>query len=137
MNSTIAFAVVAAASLASGAASAAPPADLEDTTWTVQVDGHADQLVITDQYGPGGPGGSTCLKITGEIGIAPIQGIYCPSSGNIQFLHRNLFSGVTVRVFTGKVLDAVLDQPLSMEGTMTTLNEGFGPFGFFEFSATE
>jgi hypothetical protein len=134
---TIAIAVAAAASLASAAASAAPPANLGGTTWTVQANRDAVQLVVTNQGGPGAPGGATCPLIIGTIGIAPMRGWYCPSTGRIHFLHNNLNSGATVRVFTGSVSDEAAGQTLYMGGTMTVVNTAFGPFGEYNFSATQ
>ena len=139
MNSTLVFTVVAAASLVSGVASADPPATLAGTTWTLQVNADSDQLVIHSQMGPGAPGGPTCRLIKGELGFVgvPITGIYCPASGRITFLHNNLHSGVTVRIFTGDVLGGP-DQVPSMQGTMTVVNHGgFGPYGEYAFSATQ
>ena len=137
MKSTIAFAIAAATSFATSAAGASPPPNLGGTTWTVQANQSTAELVITNQGGPGGPGGETCRLIIGTIGIAPIRGWYCPSTGRITFLHNNLSSGATVRVFTGNVSDEVPGQPLNMGGTMTVVNTAFGPFGEYNFSASE
>ncbi|MGH8523870.1 MAG: hypothetical protein ACREA0_11040 [bacterium] len=109
---TTSLAIAAVAVLAAScAASAAPPANLGGTTWTVQV--------------------------TGTIGIAPIRGWYCPSTGRIHFLHNNLGSGKTVRVFTGNLSDDVVGQPLYMAGTMMVDNAAFGDLGEFNFSAVQ
>lgn len=137
MKSIIVVAVAAAASLATAAASAEPPANLGGTTWTVQANRDAEQLVITNQGGPGAPGGATCPLIIGTIGIAPIRGWYCPSTGRIHFLHENLSTGATVRVFTGSLSDDVFDGTLYMGGTMTVVNAAFGPFGEYNFSAAK
>jgi hypothetical protein len=72
-----------------------------------------------------------------HIGIAPIRGGYCPVTGRIHFLHNNLNSHITVRVFTGNVSDGDPGQTWYMGGTMTVVNVGFGPFGEFNFSAVE
>jgi hypothetical protein len=137
MKSIIALAVTLATSLAGGIAAAAPPADLGGTTWNVQANREVVPLVITNQGGPGGPAGATCNLIVGTLGIAPIRGWYCPSTGRIHFLHNNLGSGATMRVFTGNLSDDVPDQPAYIGGTMTVVNIAFGPFGEFNFSATE
>ena len=135
---TTSLAIAAAAVLAaSGAASAAPPANLGGTTWTVQANQDSVQLVITNQGGPGAPGAATCRLIIGTIGIAPIRGWYCPSTGRIHFLHNNLGSGKTVRVFTGNLSDDVIGQPLYMAGTMMVDNAAFGDLGEFNFSAVQ
>ena len=62
---TLACAAVAA--LMSGAVSAAPPANLGNTTWTMQINREIAQLVITSQSGPGAPGAATCRVINGTF----------------------------------------------------------------------
>ena len=136
MKSIITLAL-AAATLASAPAWAAPPANLAGTTWTVQVNRDTVQLVITAQGGAGAPGGSICRLILGTIGIAPIRGWYCPSTGRIHFRHNNLNSGVTVRTFTGNVSDDVVDQNLFMAGTVAIENAAFGDLGEKNFSAVK
>ena len=138
---TTSLAIAAAAVLAaSGAASAAPPANLGNTTWTLQTNQDSTQLVITTQDGPGAPGAATCRTINGELGIAPapaipIRGWYCPSTGRIHFLHKNLNNGNAVRAFTGNLSDEVVDQPLYMAETMMVEDAAHGDLGEFNFSA--
>ena len=134
-------AVVIAAMLTAGillshTASATPPANVTGS-WSILTDQTYTTLDITNQGGPGGPGGSTCRVILGTIGIAPIRGHYCPSTGHIHFLHNNVSTGVTVRTFTGSVSAATASAPAHMAGTMNVVNVGFGPFGEFPFSATK
>ena len=133
----ITFAAVAATFLAAGTASAARPATLAGTTWLLQTNLDSVLLVIDTQGGPGAPGAATCRTINGDIGnVAHIRGWYCPSTGRIHFVHRNLDSGDAVRVFTGSVSDLVPGQPLYMAGTMTVLISAFGDLGEYNFSAT-
>jgi len=132
------FAVAAAALIAAGSASAGRPASLAATTWTLQTNRDAEQLVITSQVGPGGPGGETCRTINGDIGnVAHIRGWYCASTGRIHFVHQNLGPGDAVRVFTGNVSEEVIGQTLYMAGTMTVLVSAFGDLGEYNFSATK
>lgn len=134
---TMTFAVAAATFLAASTVSAERPANLAGTIWTLQTNGDVEQLVITTQGGPGAPGAATCRSINGDIGnVAHIRGWYCPSTGRIHFVHRNLGSGDAVRIFTGNVSDEVLGQPLNMAGTMTVLFSAFGDLGEYNFSAT-
>jgi hypothetical protein len=137
---SLAFGVAAAALFAAGSASAERPASLAGTTWTVQTNRDAVQLVIETQGGPGAPGAVNCRTINGHFNIsAPeiaIRGWYCPSTGRIHFVHRNLASGDAVRVFTGNVSDNVIGQTLYMAGTMTVLISAFGDLGEYNFSAT-
>jgi hypothetical protein len=133
--------VIATAGLAtSGIASAAPPASIRNTTWTLQTNRESVQLLITTQGGPGAPGAATCRTINGELGIAPptieIHGWYCPSTGRIHFLHKNLHSDNAVRAFTGNVSDEAAGQPLYMAGTMMAEDASHGTdLGEFNFSA--
>ena len=134
---TFRLAIAAAALLAAGAASAERPANLAGTTWTLQTNRDAVQLVITTQGGAGAPGAATCRHINGDIGnVAHIRGWYCPSTGRIHFQHKNLGTGNAVRIFTGNVSDDVIGQTLYMAGTMTVLDAAFGDLGEYNFSAT-
>lgn len=139
-SKTLRFAAAAAALLVAGAASAERPANLAGTTWTVQTDRDLVQLVIETQGGAGAPGAATCRTVQGHFNInAPeisIRGWYCPATGRIHFVHRNLGNGNAVRVFTGNLSDDVLGQPLHMAGTMTVLDAAFGELGEYNFSAT-
>ncbi len=141
MRSIIAITVAAVVSLTTYAAAAAPPANLGNTTWTLQANRDSVQLIINSQSGPGAPGAATCRVINGELGIAPptilVHGWYCPSTGRIHFVHKNVGSGNAVRVFTGNVSDDVPGQTLYMAGTMTVLAVAFGDYGEYNFSATQ
>jgi hypothetical protein len=121
---------LAATVLAAGTVSAARPANLARTTWTLQVNGSTETLSITTQGGPGAPGASNCRIINGEIqNIADIRGWYCPATGRIFFLHKNVDSGLAMRVFTGNVSDLVSGQPLHMAGTVAIVDPVFGDLG--------
>ena len=135
MKSTFTCAIATAIALVTGTASAAPPANLAGTTWTVQVNRDSEQLVITAQGGPGAPGAAVCRLLIGTIGIAPVRGWYCPSTGRIHLRHNNLSSGVTVRVFTGNVSDEVIGQRLYMGGTVAIADAAFGDLGETNFAA--
>jgi hypothetical protein len=133
---TLMCAVVALTFLGAGTAWAERPATLGGTLWTLQTNVDVVQLFITSQGGPGAPGAATCRHINGDIGnVAHIRGWYCPATGRIHFVHRNLDSGDAVRVFTGNVSDLVAGQPLTMAGTMTVLISAFGDLGEYNFSA--
>jgi hypothetical protein len=128
---------VAATTLVSVGASAERPANLANTVWTLQANLEAEQLVITTQGGPGAPGATNCRTIRGEVrGIAPVNGLYCPASGRIILVHKNVTTDVPVRLFSGYVSDQVTGQLLHMAGTMTVLNPAFGDLGEYNFSAT-
>jgi hypothetical protein len=143
MKSVFSIAVAAAALLAAGAASAERPASLAGTTWTMQTNRTSVQLVIETQGGDGATGAKTCRTINGHFNLTPpeigIRGWYCPSTGRIHFVHRNLSTGDAVRVFTGNVSDDELGQPLYMAGTVTVLNPNLAnpaDLGEYNFSAT-
>ncbi len=131
------------AAFATTTASAARPENIANTTWTMQVNREVQQLVITTQGGPGAPGAATCRVINGELGgVAPpvisIRGWYCPSTGRIHFLHKNLSNGNAARAFTGQVSDVAddpLDETLYMSGTMAVEDPVFGDLGEYNFSA--
>jgi hypothetical protein len=134
----ITFGLATATLLAAGPVSAERPANLANTTWTLQTNREVVDLVITTQGGPGAPGAATCRHINGTIGnVAHIRGWYCPSTGRIHFVHRNAGSGDAVRVFTGNVSDNESGQGLFMAGTMTVLISAFGDLGEYNFSATQ
>ena len=135
---SIVYSIAVAACLATGHASAQRPGNIGGTTWTLQTNRDAVQLVITSQGGPGAPGALTCHHILGDIGnVAHIRGWYCPSTGRIHFQHKNLGTGNAVRIFTGNVSDDVIGQPLHMAGTMTVLDAAFGDLGEYNFSAVK
>jgi hypothetical protein len=135
---TITFAVATAVCLAAGTVSAERPANIARTTWTLQANRDTVELVVNTQGGPGAPGAANCRTIRGELGSVDvqIQGWYCPSTGRIHFVHKNLDSGNAVRVFTGNVSDIVPGEALHMAGTMTVLISPFGDLGEYNFSAT-
>jgi hypothetical protein len=136
---TFKLAIATAAVLAASAASAQRPATLAGTTWTLQANRDVLQLVINTQAGPGAPGAAICRHIDGTINTTPdirVTGWYCPETGRIHFIHRNLTSSIAMRVFTGNVSDEVIGQPLHMAGTMTVLAIAFGDLGEYNFSAT-
>jgi hypothetical protein len=134
---TLTFTVAALALLSAGNAFAERPANLGGTTWTLQTNRDAVQLVILTQGGAGAPGALNCRHISGDIGdVAHIKGWYCPATGRIHFQHKNLGSGNAERIFTGNVSDDVIGQTLYMAGTMTVLDAAFGDLGEYNFSAT-
>jgi hypothetical protein len=137
MNSkAIAFVLVAAALAQPGLAAAAPPESVVGT-WLMQNNQAEEQLVVTNQGGPGSPAGETCRQIDGTLGVAPMQGFYCPDTGRIHMLHKNVSTKAVVRVFTGNLSDSLTGHPDRMAGTMTVVNIAFGPFGEFSFSASK
>jgi hypothetical protein len=132
------FAATVAAALSVGAASAARPPSVDGTTWALQTDLGVVPLFITSQGGAGAPGAATCRNIYGEMGeVNNISGWYCPSTGRIHFVHRNLESHNAVRVFFGNVAGDALGQPVSMVGGMTVLISALGDLGEYDFSATQ
>lgn len=125
---------LALGAFASGAAWAAAPQNIADTTWRMQINRDAEELVITAQGGPGAPGAANCHVIQGTFGVAEINGWYCPATGRIHFVHTNADSGVAVRIFTGNLSDEVRGQRLFMGGTVTVLNPAFGDLGEYNFA---
>lgn len=135
-SKALAVVLVAAALAQPGLAAAAPPESVVGT-WLMQNNQTEEQLVITNQGGPGSPAGDTCREIIGAFGIAPMQGFYCPDTGRIHMLHKNVSTKAVVRVFTGNLSDSVTGHPDRIGGTMTVVNIAFGPFGEYSFSASK
>ena len=135
---SIASLTLAAVLLAAGTLSAARPDRVAGTTWTLQVNGSTETLEISTQGGPGGPVAANYRVISGELqGIADIRGWYLSATGRIFFVHKNVDSGLAMRVFTGNVSDLVSGQPLSMAGTVAIVDPVFGDLGEYNFSATQ
>lgn len=137
---TFAVGVTALLSIASSAAIAAPPANIANTAWTLLANRSTTQLYITSQGGAGAAGASVCRTIRGnltDVVDVPSHGWYCPSTGRIRFKHNNLHTGVTVRVFTGNLSDAVPGEPLYMSGTVAVDDAVFGSLGEYSFSAMQ
>lgn len=129
---------VLATVLATGTVWAAPPASVANRTWILDINGSSEEIFIDTQAGPGAPGNATCRRITGQLrGIPEFSGFYCPLTGRIHIVHRNLSSNLPMRTFTGTVSDEVAGQPLFMAGTATVLNANFGDLGEYVFSARE
>ncbi|MBC7940417.1 MAG: hypothetical protein H7Z19_11735 [Chitinophagaceae bacterium] len=134
------YALATAACFVAGTAWAQRPTDLSGTTWTLQANRSTAQLVINTQGGAGAPGAAVCQHIDANLNTTPdikATGWYCPATGRIHLVHRNLDSKIAVRVFTGNVSDAVIGQPLHMAGTMTVLISAFGDLGEYNFSAVK
>ena len=139
MKSIFSITLAAAAFFSAGSALAVRPASLAGTTWTLQANRDVLQLVINTQTGAGAPGAAECRGLNGTLNTTPdivVTGWYCPSTGRIHLVHRNLDSKIAVRTFTGNVSDEVIGQPLYMAGTMTVLFSAFGDLGEYNFSAT-
>jgi hypothetical protein len=119
------------------AAHAAPPANIANTTWTLRVDGGADEVLFIDtQAGPGAPGNTYCRAVRGHLaGFVPVHGWYCPGDGRIHLLHTNVNSGVVMRAFMGNVADEVAGQPLRIRGTAAIDYSTFGDLGEVPFRA--
>lgn len=132
--------IATAACVIAGNAWAQRPDNLRGTTWTMQANRDTLQLVIDTQGGPGAPGAAECRGLDGTLNTTPdivVTGWYCPATGRIHLVHRNLTSKIAMRVFTGNVSDEVIGQPLYMAGTMTVLFSAFGDLGEYNFSAVK
>ena len=126
--------LLAAAIAAAGPASAARPASLAGTTWTVQSNRSTEQLAITHQGGPGTAGGPNCLLVTGTFEPAQVRGWYCPATGRLQLRHSNMGSGATVRLIDATVSDELVGEPLYLGGTLSVFDAVFGELGTYNVS---
>ncbi|NRF70047.1 hypothetical protein HLB44_23870 [Aquincola sp. S2] len=132
---TLLMSVLAAAAAATTLpAWSARPANLAGTTWTVQINGASEQLVITSQGGTGTAGGPTCVTVHGTIGSAPLRGWYCRVTGRLHLKHNNMATGATVRTVDAHVSDEVIGQPLYLGGTVWIEDAVFGELGAYNFS---
>ena len=130
---TIVSLLTAAAAVYTGSVSAAPPTTLMNTTWNLVADQESVTMYITSQGALG-----TCKLIIGTLGNVdvPIRGFYCPNTGRVHFIHKNLSTLLPMRVFDGIVWDASQDLPYQMSGTYTSDYAPVKPFGYYGFSAT-
>jgi hypothetical protein len=112
-----------------GAALAAPPASVVGN-WSIQANQAAGQLIVSQESVITG----TCKRIVGTAFAHPMHGIYCPSTGRIQFLRLNANQRVE-QVYTGNVGDAVGGSPLRMAGTFTVTVLSAGFYGEYNFNA--
>jgi hypothetical protein len=119
------------------AVQAAPPANIANTTWTLKVDGGADEVLVIDtQRGPGAPGNTYCREVRGTLGSsASVYGWYCPADGRLHLLHANGVTGVVVRAFMGNVSDEAAGQPLRIRGTTAIDYAALGDLGEVPFKA--
>ncbi len=115
-------------------AMAAPPASVRGT-WTLTANQSFDTLTISNQ----GSSTAACKVILGTVGgaAAPIYGFYCPDTGRIHFIHKNVTTKVPIRVFDGILSDQVTGSPDRMSGTYTSDYSPTLPFGYYGFSATK
>ena len=119
---------------ATAAASAAPPTSLINTTWDLVADNESVTMHIDTQGALG-----TCKAINGTLGNVgvPIRGFYCPKTGQLHFIHKNLATLLPMRVFDGIVWDASQGGPYQMSGTYTSDYAPVKPYGYYGFVATQ
>ncbi len=90
------------------------------------------KLVITNQGGAG-----ECKAITGTLsnlpsgGASNIQGFYCPSTGRVSFVRKDITSNATFQSYTANVSD--VGPELRMAGTFAEVNF-VGHLGEYNFS---
>lgn len=133
-RSLLAAGVLLTAQVYAGVAIAAPPTSVWGT-WTLTANQTFETLTVTNQ----GSSTASCKVILGTIGgaAAPIYGFYCPDTGRLHFIHKNLFSKVPIRVFDGIASDVVAGSPNRISGTYTSDYAPTLPFGYYGFSATK
>jgi hypothetical protein len=128
-NISLAIAALFAAQLSADVASAAPPLSVLGT-WNIQANQTSGQLTVTFQGSAG-----TCRALGGTAFGQTMTGVYCPSTGRIQFLRLNSILRAA-QVFTGNVGDAVGGLPLRMAGTFFVQHPVSGFFGEYNFDAS-
>ncbi len=132
MNRFAKLAIAGALQVSALAAFAAPPISILGN-WSIVGNQSIGQLIITAQGAAG-----TCRAIAGTAFANPMQGIYCPATGRIQFLRKNAANNDTYQVYTGNVGDAVAGLPMRMAGTFTSQSAALGgPLGEYNFFANK
>jgi hypothetical protein len=127
----VAAVTMVAAQLCAGIASAAPPANVLGT-WNLQANQASGPLIVSNQ----GVAAGTCKSIGGSAFGQPMNGVYCPVTGRIQFIRLNA-NLRAAQVFTGSLGDVVNGLPLRMAGTFFVQNPSSGFFGEFNFDANK
>lgn len=125
--------VLAALAMAGQAMAAWPPSAVG--TWTMQANQSGLVLTITSQGGPG-----DCKAIAGTLvdvvnggNSNNIQGFYCPHSGRVQFLRKDVTTNDTFQVYTGNL--SFLGATTYMAGVFAEDNAR-GLLGEYSFSAS-
>jgi hypothetical protein len=133
-KSSFAVAALVTSQFCAGVAAAAPPTSVWGT-WTLLANQVYETLTITSQGNLATP----CKVIAGTVGgaAAPVNGFYCPTTGRIHFIHKNLFTNLPMRVFDGIVFDRVVGSPDRIGGTYTSDYAPVLPFGYYGFGASK
>jgi len=121
--------------MSAGSAMAAWPASVVGV-WTAFANQSPLQLNIVSQGTVG-----DCNAIIGTIADTvaggqrnSIQGFYCPHSGRIQFLRKNLVTNDTFQVYTGNL--SMVGQSLRIGGTFAE-DDQIGALGEYNFWAVK
>ena len=100
-------------------------------TWQGVANQTAVKLVITNQGATG-----SCKSITGTLnnipsgGASNIQGFYCPQTGRVGFVRKDINSNSTFQSYSGNLSDVGAE--LRMGGTFAELNmsDHLGEYSF-------
>lgn len=100
-------------------------------TWQGVANQNTVKLVITSQGTTG-----ACKSITGTLsnvpsgGASTIQGFYCPQTGRVNFVRKDVTSNDTFQAYSANVADVGAE--LRMAGTFAELNmaDHLGEYGF-------
>lgn len=120
--------IVAACSVLAAAANW-PPSIVG--TWLGTANQSTVKLVITNQGATG-----LCKSITGTLSDVPsggasnIQGFYCPQTGRVSFVRKDVKTSDTFQSYSGNLSD--MGAELRMAGTFAELNmaDHLGEYGF-------
>jgi hypothetical protein len=128
MKQLLALVIVAACSVLAFAANW-PPSVVG--TWQGTANQSTVKLVITNQGASG-----ACKSITGTLsnlpsgGASNIQGFYCPQTGRVSFVRKDVKTNNTFQSYSANVSDVGTE--LRLAGTFAELNmaDHLGEYGF-------
>jgi len=128
---TLVVAVVVASSLLAGASR---PSSIVGT-WMGVANQTAVQIVITTQVATTAP----CKPISGTMnnvlgGTSNIQGFYCPATGRVGFVRKDVTTNATFQSYSGNV--SITGTPLRMTGVFAELAL-VGALGEYNFAVTK
>jgi hypothetical protein len=129
---TLVVAVVVAFSLFAGASR---PSSIVGT-WMGVANQTAVQIVITTQ----GTTTAPCKPISGTMNNVPsggasnIQGFYCPATGRVGFVRKDVTTNDTFQSYSGNV--SIIGTPLRMTGVFAELAL-VGALGEYNFAVTK
>lgn len=127
LASTFAVALFATATVAS----ALPPPSVAGA-WSLQGNRDASTLTLVQAAGT-----TPCRWLTGTFDDDKIDGIYCPKTGQIEFLRYQASSGRAFQIFRGSVAQVLSGTKNYFAGSFVSTNPVGGAAGNYPFFAIQ